>query len=465
MNDEYGRSQIKFYMDLFHNKGYETYLVGGAVRDILMDISPHDYDLTVNAPKETILSILKEENLVSHTAGYNFGMVSAKSDFGDIEITEFRREDKYDGRKPEIVEFTNSLEEDASRRDFTINAIYMDRKGKIIDPFNGNQDIEDKIIRTCGNPEKALEDDHLRILRAIRFAAKFDFSLADDLKKVLKEKAWKLYRISAERIADELDKMIFLDKPLAPFYKLEEYGILKIVLPELSRCKNVEQNHPNHKYDVFEHSLVTLSYIKQINPNLRWAALLHDVGKVVTKTTDEKGIDHFYEHAKAGAYIVEQIGQRLKWSKNKTAHIKNLVYFHLMPRQKFRPVRFFRKFIKPYQNTDLQFQLFRLRDLYALSQADTFAKKGDHNDPEIDEILENFEKIHDKLSNYTEMKPLLNGFELINLFGIQGKDLGVIIKKLMEWQLEAKDDGKELSKAEAVDFVSVTLTLEAIEEK
>ena len=188
---------------------------------------------------------------------------------------------------------------------------------------------------------------------------------------------------------------------------------------------------------------MALAYIKPADPIIRWAALLHDIGKAFTKSTDEDGIDHFYEHDKAGAYLVTQIGKRLKWSNHRIAYVKNLVYFHLSPRQKQRPIRFFKKFIKPYTDTSIDFQLRQLKDLFLISQADTFAKQGDNTDPEIQELDYKYNIMYEKISdNYGAAKPLLNGFVFMNDF---------------EWQMEQSDNGIEIDEENARKFMETII--------
>ncbi|MEX1063865.1 MAG: HD domain-containing protein [Candidatus Paceibacterota bacterium] len=311
-------------------EGYDGYIVGGCVRDFVMDREPEDWDVTTNAKPEEIQKVFPESFYEN-----NFGTVGVKTDSEDeklkiIEVTTYRVESKYtDKRHPDEVKFASKLDEDLKRRDFTANALAMNAKGDITDLFGGQEDISKKIIRAVGDPEERFNEDALRMMRAIRLAAVLGFEIEPNTLEAIKKDHGLLRAISKERIRDEFVKIINSDGADRGIELLRESNLLQHVMPELLEGVEVGQNK-HHIYTVWEHNLRALKYAveKNYSMEVRLASLLHDVGKPRTKRGD--GPDStFYNHEMVGAKMAAEIVDRLKFSKNQAEKVIKLVRWHL----------------------------------------------------------------------------------------------------------------------------------------
>lgn len=319
--------------------GFEVFLVGGSVRNLLMGKEIGDWDITTNAAPEQIQSLFKNSFYDNKfgTVGVPFEKEKGveenqieKKNY--IEITTYRREEDYkDLRHPEIIEWGKSLEEDLSRRDFTINAIALKLPTKIADPFNGQKDIKNKTIRAVGNPDERFQEDALRLIRAIRFAAQLGFDIEEKTLKAILKNAKLITHVSNERIRDELLKILASDYPYEGIKLLDNTGILKIIIPELSKGKGVSQERPgrHHKEDVLTHNLFSLRFCPSKDPLVKLAALLHDVGKPDAKSLDGNGLVIFYNHEVLSARIAKEIVQRLRLSKKQVDKIYTLIRWHM----------------------------------------------------------------------------------------------------------------------------------------
>ncbi len=320
------------------SNGFEAYLVGGCVRDIVAGVSPEDgpkdWDIATNAHPEKVNELFPDSVYEN-----DFGTVGVKTESDDprlkiIEITTFRTEGKYsDKRHPDEVKFADTIEEDLSRRDFTINAMAMNmsstKNGDIIDPFNGQIDLKKKIIRAVGIPEERFDEDALRLMRAVRLATQLGFSIEKETEKAIKKKAPLLKQIALERVRDEFQKMIMTPDAARGVFMLEEYGLLSFVLPELREGIGCAQNK-HHIYTVFEHNVKALEYAagKGYSFEVRLASLLHDVGKPITK--EGKGGDAtFYNHEMAGARIAKNALMRLHFSNEVIERVRHLIRYHM----------------------------------------------------------------------------------------------------------------------------------------
>lgn len=313
--------EVKFVVDELKKKKFEAYLVGGCVRDLLREVEPEDWDVATNAKPQEIKKIFPKSFMDN-----KFGTVTV----GEIEVTPYRTEEKYtDKRHPDKVEWAKSIEEDLTRRDFTINAIAMDIEGKIVDLFEGQKDLEDKIIRAVGKAEDRFSEDALRMLRAVRFATTFDFNIEEKTFQAIKKNSPWLQAISKERIRDELLKIIMAEKAADGMDLLREIGLLKYIIPELEEGYKVSQNK-HHIYDCYEHALLSLKYAakKNFNKYVRLAALFHDIGKPRTKRGEGPDAT-FYGHEVIGAKMTAQILNRLRFSKKDIEKIVKLVRYHL----------------------------------------------------------------------------------------------------------------------------------------
>ncbi len=320
--------EVKNIIDKLDKAGFEAYIVGGCVRDFLIGIEPQDWDVTTNAKPEEIQKVFPdsfyENNFLTVTAR------TGSTKIPEVEITTYRLEAKYsDKRHPDEVRFAKTLEEDLSRRDFTINAMAMDLNKKIIDLFDGQKDLKNKIIRTVGDPEERFSEDALRMLRAVRFATTLGFKIEAKTAEAIKKNSIWLEAISKERIRDEFLKIIMVDNASDGIELLRELDMLKFILPELQENYGVGQNK-HHIYDCYTHAIKALEYTakKKYNMYVRLASLLHDVGKPRVKVGD--GIDStFYNHEVVGAEMTFKILHRLKFSSKEIEKITKLVRYHL----------------------------------------------------------------------------------------------------------------------------------------
>jgi poly(A) polymerase/tRNA nucleotidyltransferase (CCA-adding enzyme) len=320
------------------NAGFEVYLVGGCVRDLLLRIKPRDWDITTNAKPEQI------QKLFPKTVYENkFGTVAVITESDDpilkvIEITPYRLETKYsDKRHPDKISFTCNLEDDLKRRDFTINAMALEisnlksQISKIIDLFNGQKDLKNKIIRAVGKPEERFNEDGLRIIRAIRFATELGFTIDQETKSAIKKQAHILEMIAKERVKDEFGKIIMSKKPSKGIEMMRELRVLKYVFPELEEGYGIEQNKA-HKYTVWEHNLRSLDHasIKNWPLEIRLASLLHDIAKPATRAWNKEKKDWtFYNHEVMGAKMTTRALSRLKFPKKTIILVAKLVRYHL----------------------------------------------------------------------------------------------------------------------------------------
>lgn len=303
-----------------------VYLVGGSVRDKLLGREPHDHDFATPLLPDEIETKVKEAGKRAFITGKRFGTIGFKHEGDFIEVTTFRSERYGKTRKPE-VEFVTSINEDLARRDFTINAIAL-RGTKYIDPFNGKDDIEHRVIKAVGNPSERFNEDPLRLLRAARFAAQLDFTIEPVTYKSMTKNAHKVMSVSRERWMQELDKLLLADGVTWGLRVLAETDLLKFILPELRIQIGYDQNSDYHELDLWEHTLATVSKVPK-DINLRWAALLHDVGKPFVRTDNVRGTSNYVFHDTIGAELVHGIGKRLKWSNERTAAVRELIANHL----------------------------------------------------------------------------------------------------------------------------------------
>ena len=344
--------EVELVIKKLRAKGFEAYIVGGCVRDILRGAKPSDWDVTTNAKAEETQEIMKKANLKTFYENefWTVGVVWPRKSkarggkieeipYDIIEVTTYRSEAKYtDKRHPDEIKFAKTIEEDLARRDFTVNAIALkienslkieNCKLKIIDPFNGQQDLKNKIIRAVGNPEDRFNEDALRMLRAVRLATTLGFKIEEKTAEAIKENFFWLKAVSKERIRDEFLKIIMSDAPAKGVELLRELGLLKHIIPEIEEGFQVSQNK-HHIYDCYEHALHCLDYAakKKFNIYVRISSLLHDVGKPRTKQGEGQDAT-FYGHEIVGAKMTSHILNRLKFSKKDQERIVRLVRYHL----------------------------------------------------------------------------------------------------------------------------------------
>jgi poly(A) polymerase len=417
--------------------GHEAYFVGGCVRDFVMGVVPDDYDIVTSALPDQVVALFERTVAI----GAKFGVIAVIVEGHPFEVATFRSEDVYiDGRRPSQVHFT-CAKEDVFRRDFTVNGLLMDPvTGEITDYVDGLADIEKKIIRTIGDSDQRFQEDHLRMLRAIRFTANLNFNLDSSTQEAIAKNVAEIKTISAERLQDELTKLLSRGGARIGLELMVQTGMLREILPEVDGMQGVEQPPRFHpEGDVWKHTLMMMEILSEekrsrANPVLAWGTLLHDVGKTASRSEDENGV-HFYGHVQHGEKIADEIMQRLKFSRAQREAVLNLIAQHMnfMNVQKMRPARLKRFLRMP--DFDLHLELHRL---------DCLASHG---------MLDNYEFCHNQLENLTveELHPprLLTGDDLIALGFPPGKIIGEIIRALEDEQME----GRIISRDEAKIFV------------
>jgi len=326
-------TEIRKVIETLTKANFEAYLVGGCVRDLILERQPKDWDVATNAnPKQLV-------KLFPHSfCDNNFGTVDVLTGSKDpslrgVEITPYRVDGVYeDKRHPREVKFTKHLKEDLARRDFTINAMAMkveEKETPLIDLFQGQEDLKKKIIRAVGEPNQRFNEDALRMMRAIRFATTLDFTIDPSTQEAIKKHAADLQAISEERVRDELTKIIENSRAAEGIELLRIVGLLSFIIPELDKSYGVAQNK-HHIYDVYEHSIRALRYAaaQDFSFTIRLASLLHDIGKPATKEGEGEDAT-FYNHEVVGAKMAEKILSRLRFSRQETKRIVRLVRYHL----------------------------------------------------------------------------------------------------------------------------------------
>ncbi len=360
------KSLIKFSR-IFKEAGFQCYLVGGAVRNLYAGLAVSDYDFTTDARPEDVISLFKK---VIPT-GIKHGTVTVLFQGHKLEVTTFRKDGDYsDLRRPDKVHFTPSVYEDLKRRDFTINSMAYDLlTGKLLDPHKGRDDIKAGLIKAIGNASERFQEDALRIMRGCRLAAQLEFSIEEKTLTGMSEKAANLKAVSAERIRDELEKILKADIPSIAFHIMSETGVLDFILPELTACRGVEQKG-FHKFDVFEHSLYACDGAPSDSLEIRLAALLHDIGKPESMSFDELGIPAFHGHEKLSVKIAKGILQRFKFSKAVENNVLLLIEHHMFNYQPEWSDSAVRRFIAKSgeENIEDLFQL-RLADQYGMTRS------------------------------------------------------------------------------------------------
>ena len=436
-NSVTGRRTAESIVRRLKQNDFEAYFVGGAVRDFVRGVMPGDFDIVTSARPDQVAFLFERTIAV----GAKFGVMVVIADGRPYEVATFRSDDVYvDGRRPTRVHFS-SVKEDVLRRDFTINGLLMDPEtSQIIDYVDGLADIERKIVRTIGDPAVRFNEDHLRMLRAIRFAANLDFHLDAETQKAIFANAANIRSVSAERIQEELGKILTRGGARRGLELMAATDILKYILPEVDGMHGVSQPPRFHpEGDVWEHTMIMLDTLaRETSPNtdpaLAWSALLHDVGKPISRTEDETGV-HFYGHVQQGELISGNVLQRLKFSNALRETVIGLIHHHMdfMNVQKMRPARLKRFLRTPEFNLHLE-----------LHRLDCLASHG---------MLDYYEFCRSRLQNmdHEDLHPprLLTGDDLLTMGFPPGKQIGEILRSLEEEQLENRIHDKD----EAMAFV------------
>jgi poly(A) polymerase len=429
--------------------GHQAYLVGGCVRDMVLGRDPADYDVTTDATPDQVMRMFPE----TYAVGAQFGVVLVPPGSSDarevrpavdatsvptdhskadvVEVATFRSDIGYsDGRHPDRVQFSTDPREDVERRDFTINGLLLDPiKGEILDFVGGRQDLKAGIIRTIGSPEQRFEEDKLRMLRAVRFAARFEYTIDPVTFAAMQKLAGNIHQVSRERVRDELSKMLIEGHARRALLLLDESGLLQQVLPEISAMKGVEQPPQFHpEGDVFVHTLLLLEKLPRPSPmTLAWGALLHDVGKPATFRVADR--IRFDGHVEVGVKMAEQICKRFRFSNHETEQILALVKNHM----RFGDVQ------RMKESTLKKFmRLPRFEEHLELHRLDCQSSHGD---------LTSYEFTREKLVSTPEASmrpaPLVTGNDLINAGYLPGPRFKEILTAVEDSQLEGQLQNKE----------------------
>jgi len=418
--------------------GHEAYFAGGCVRDMVMGVEPQDYDVSTSARPETVMELFPKTNAV----GAQFGVVLVHMGGADYEVATFRADAEYaDGRHPTAVEFC-SAREDVGRRDFTINGMLFDPiEGKVLDWVGGREDIRRKVVRTIGEPESRFEEDKLRMLRGVRFACRLGFAIEQATYDAMRRKADELGVVSAERIRDELLRILTQPHAGRGLRLMHDVGFLRVILPEVEAMCGVEQPPEFHpEGDVFEHTCMMFDIVDGPSPELAMGILLHDVGKPGTQTFTDR--IRFNEHDREGGVTARAVCRRLRFSNDQVEHISELVAQHM----RFAAAK--------------RMRLATLKRLLALPRFEEHLELHRLDCLASHRKLDIYDFLRRKLEEFSEEElrpePLINGRDLLAMGYPQGPVFGRILSEVREQQLEGNLDTREA----ALEYVRERFPLE-----
>lgn len=426
-------AHVQFIIQELGKCGHEAYMVGGCVRDSILDRIPHDYDICTSATPDEIIATFPNQEIIP--TGLQHGTVTILINRELYEVTTYRIDGKYtDNRRPDSVNFINSLTEDLRRRDFTINAMAYNSTNGLVDPFGGIKDIENSVIRCVGSAYDRFNEDALRILRAIRFAAQLNFGIAEDTDEEIHKNLGLLENISIERITSEFSKIVSSDS----FYiKLMLYNdVFSLFIPELIDMVGFEQYNPYHSYDVFEHTVHALENCDSKDLVVRLAVFFHDFGKPHSYQDDEDGIRHFKGHGRVSADMTDIIMRRLRFDNNTREKVVELVYYHDASFAKGK------KYVKRWLNKIGEIQF---RRLLTVRRADIMGQSNKYEKERLNELLLIESLIDDVISDhdcFTVKDLSVGGKDLISIGYRPGCQIGQTLKQLLELVINEKVENK-----------------------
>lgn len=454
--------KVKYIIDKMYENGFEAFAVGGCIRDSLLGREPKDWDITTDASPKQVKAIFNR----TIDTGIEHGTVTIMLGKEGFEITTYRIDGEYeDSRHPKQVTFTKNLVEDLKRRDFTINAMaYNDREG-LVDAFDGEKDLADKIIRCVGDAHDRFTEDALRIMRAVRFSAQLGFLIEQDTLNAMKDLSVNLMDISAERIKSELDKLLLSDNPDRLFVMMET-GITKVVLPEFDDMVRTTQENPNHIYDVGHHTVMAVKMLdshydeygikavnnlddkldfapledEKIRLALKWTMLLHDIGKPSMKTIDDNKIAHFKKHEIQSEKMAKDVFARLKFD-NYTSKLA----LHLIKWHDYRfsdSIKSVRRVVSKVEAEYFPLLMLVKRADMLGQNPDTFAKKCDN----LIMAQNYYNEIMDSKDCLSVKELAVNGKDLISAGVRPGPQLGELIAMLLDMVI----DNPELNNKETL---------------
>lgn len=421
--------EVSTIMDELNSAGFQAYVVGGAVRDLALGIEPNDYDVATDATPsevETLFgaAVQSTDNSRQHGTVFVYG----------IDVTTFRTDHDEDGFSARI-EFASSILDDVSRRDFTFNGMAMLPNGEVYDPFNGQGDLENRMVRAIGDPRSRICESYVRMLRACRFMALHEEMVMDpELAFAIRRESGSMLYVPAELIQHELMRMLSYPAPLNGLRAMYNTGLLIEILPELALCENVSQENCHlHQFDVLEHSFLVMSALPMAQPLLRLAGLLHDVGKGTTRTVDASGAVHFYGHETASVGIARNMLVRLHFSNADIQYVTTVIREHMALCAYRRPTidRGVRRLMARLG------EIVSIEDILELSNADRFGRAGVANQhPHLESILESVGRIRQDNNALQITDLVIGGHALIEMGYTPGPGFGRVLRALLEEVLD-----------------------------
>lgn len=418
-------TEVEEILKLLEKTGHEAYIVGGCVRDKILGRVPHDYDICTSAKPDEVINVFRYFNFKVIETGLKHGTVTVMINNEPYEITTYRIDGKYsDNRRPDSVEFTTSLEEDLSRRDFTINAMAYSPKDGLIDPFHGIYDIQKKVIRCVGNPASRFQEDALRILRAMRFSIRLGFKISRSTFEAMNENKQLISNVSYERVNAELMKMLESGKPI-----LEHFNgcrdIIAEFIPEFIPCFDFSQNNQYHVYDVYNHILHAVDNYKGNDMKVKLALLLHDIGKPECYSEDHNG-GHFIGHGIKSSDKANEILKRLRFDNETIKSVTDLVLYHdstIEPTPKT-----IKRWLNKVGETQLR-RLFEIRKADMLAHSDVNKQERIDKQKELSELLD---VIMSEEQCFSIKNLMVSGKDLLNIGYKEGKQLGEALQGLLD---------------------------------
>jgi tRNA nucleotidyltransferase (CCA-adding enzyme) len=423
-------------LNKFDKSGYEIYVVGGAVRDVLMGRQVNDWDFTTNATPEQILKVIPDGYYDNQfgTVGIPSGAEGEKP----FEITTYRTEHGYsDSRHPDSISWGKILEEDVSRRDFTINALALDANLKVIDYFKGQEDIKNKIIRAVGDPNERFSEDALRMMRAVRIATELGFTIEENTFEAIKKDAPLINKIAKERVKDELFKILGSPNPYEGMILFRSSGLMAEILPEMEKCFGVEQKSPgrHHIYDVGTHLLMSLKNCKSDDVVTRFATLIHDIGKPQTYKKLPTGVITFYNHEMVSTRIAENIADRLRFSKKEKDKLVTLVRWHQFTVDEHQTDSAIRRIIR---NVGLE----NMDDMLALRVADRLGGGATETSWRLEEFKKRLLEVQKQPFSVKDLK--IDGNDVMRELKLKpGPEVGKILEQLFNDVVEKKVENQK----------------------
>lgn len=438
--------EVQDVLNKFKDNNFEIYVVGGAVRDLLMGKIVYDWDFTTNATPEEILK-LYPDGFYDNAFG-TVGLTIEGFDY-PFQITTYRTEGDYtDNRRPDKISWGKTLKEDLERRDFTINSMAFDGT-KIIDFYDGQKDLDKKILKAVGDPNERFNEDALRMMRAVRIAGELKFQIEKNTFEAIQQNANLINKIAKERIKDELFKILKSNNPYAGIFHLKESGLMQEILPEMIKCFGVEQKSPSrhHIYDVGTHLLMALKECKSTDPVTKFATLIHDIGKPQTYRKLPTGVITFYNHEMVSTRIAENIAERLKFSAKEKDKFVKLVRFHQFTVDENQTDSAIRRFIT---NVGLEY----VEDMLALRVADRLGGGASETSWRLEDFKKRLVEVQKQPFAIKDLK--INGKDVMEKLNLKpGPKIGEILEKLFNEIIENKIPNERKTLLEKIGLISI----------